>query len=432
MGTYSTFSIADYPLIEYKSGVFPIVMTLFRETDKKVFERRLADRNRLVWGDAFLTTVEEVEIVHAYVCSIDAAIDRLEVMGFTLARAQKDYESGRRDIIAQYREWIEEEPDTWFEEKLKVLESLSFETYLLALKEVVDKGLQRDPFDDINIPGLSEAVRYLLAENDEFLMGFFAPDIRCLIRALCHVAQKSGEVVQDITDLVDGGYYEGDEPVCQNAIDSLVLGHLENSNRIVLTEGSTDARVLKRSLRLLYPHLADYYSFMDFDNARVPGSAGHLVTLVKSFAASGIGNRIIAIFDNDTAASDARRSLDKVKLPPNFAVLAYPEVDFLRQYPTIGPSGNTNLDVNGLAASIELYFGEDVLRRTDGTLAPVQWKGYIEGEKKYQGEVVDKAKLITAFDKKLERAERDTNILKQEDWSGIKAILRVIFDAFRG
>jgi hypothetical protein len=129
-------------------------------------------------------------------------------------------------------------------------------------------------------PGLSAAVRYILDQNDDFLFGFFAPDVRCLIRAACEVAPKPSEVVQDITDLVHGGYYAADENVCQLAIDSLTLGHLENSNRIVLTEGSTDAQVLKGSLSLLYPHLSAYYSFLDFGSARVPGGAGQLASLV--------------------------------------------------------------------------------------------------------------------------------------------------------
>ena len=33
---------------------------------------------------------------------------------------------------------------------------------------------------------------------------------------------------------------------------------------IVVTEGDTDREVLERSLRLLYPHLADYFHFFDF------------------------------------------------------------------------------------------------------------------------------------------------------------------------
>ena len=116
---------------------------------------------------------------------------------------------------------------------------------------------------------------------------------------------------------------------------------------------------------------------LDFDSSRSQGGAGHLVSIVKAFSGAGITNRVIALFDNDTAAREARRSLDAATLPSNFAVLHYPDLDALRHYPTLGPAGLSHLDINGLAASIELYFGADVLL-LDGTLAPIQWKGYCE------------------------------------------------------
>ena len=432
MGTYTNFSVAGYPLIDSKSAVIPEAMTVFRESDKRIFTRRLGDRNLLVWGDAYVDEADEVETATMYVCGTNAVIARLDVMGFTINRARRDFESGRAAELAMYQERAEGEPDTpWFADKVNLIQSLSFDEYLGALRQVLSEGLRPKPFDDNEKPGLSSAVRYILDDNDDYLFGFFAPDIRCLIRTVCEVAPKPSEVIQDITDLVDGGYYAPDEPVCQQSIDSLTLGHLENSNRIVLTEGSTDTQVLKASLRLLYPHLSAYYSFLDFDTARAPGGAGQLASLVKGFAAAGIGNRIIAIFDNDSAARDAMRSLTQLRLPSNITVLSYPDIDFLRSYPTIGPSGNTNLDVNGLAASIELYFGSDVLRRSDGSLAPVQWKGYVQSIASYQGEVLGKTELQAVFSRKLEKAESDPVEQARQDWTGIDAILRVIFGAFK-
>jgi hypothetical protein len=39
------------------------------------------------------------------------------------------------------------------------------------------------------------------------------------------------------------------------------------------------------------------------------------------------------------------------------------------------------MNVNGLACSIEMYFGVDVLTRNN-ELIPIQWKGFEEKEKK--------------------------------------------------
>ena len=97
----------------------------------------------------------------------------------------------------------------------------------------------------------------------------------------------------------------------------------------------------------------------------------------------------------------------------------------------MGLRWNTNLDVNGLAASIELYLGSDVLRRPNGSVAPVQWKGYVESVASYQGEVLGKTELQAAFLRKLALAERDPAERTRQDWSGIDAILQVIFGAFK-
>jgi len=169
---------------------------------------------------------------------------------------------------------------------------------------------------------------------------------------------------------------------------------------------------------------------MDFDALRVGGGAGNLV---KAFAEAGIVNRTIALFDNDTAAAAAAalKSLDKVSLPPHIRVLRLPSLDLLRAYPTIGPSGTVSLDVNGLAGSIELYLGKDVLR--SGTdLVPVQWTGFDSGLRRYQGEVLDKNELHKRFFRKVEAAKLDPSKQAGRHWSGLRAVFAAVFAAFHG
>jgi hypothetical protein len=151
---------------------------------------------------------------------------------------------------------------------------------------------------------------------------------------------------------------------------------------------------------------------------------------LKAFAGAGIVNRTIALFDNDTAAHDAVRGLRGIKLPQKFRVVHYPDVEWARFYPTLGPQGLADMDVNGLAGSLEMYLGLDVLKRPDESLTPVQWCGYVDGMKAYQGELMDKAKLQEKYRKKLEECRRDPNAIARYDWSGMKAIIDVIRTAF--
>ena len=142
----------------------------------------------------------------------------------------------------------------------------------------------------------------------------------------------------------------------------------------MLTEGRSDSRILARSLKLLIPEFAHYFTFMDFEGARVAGGAEASIGIVKAFAGAGISNRIVAIFDNDTAAAAALKQLRYVDLPANMVAVRMPEIEFLRDYPTIGPTG---ADENGrqrrIAGSIQLYLGRDLLADDSGECLPIQW-----------------------------------------------------------
>ena len=79
--------------------------------------------------------------------------------------------------------------------------------------------------------------------------------------------------------------------------------------------------------------------------------------------------------------------MSKTTIPDNIKIARYPNIKMLEDYPTIGPSGITNMDINGLAGSIEMYLGVDSLTEKK-ELIPVQWKGFDSSLKKYQGEIV--------------------------------------------
>ncbi|MDB4917645.1 MAG: hypothetical protein JWM95_5289 [Gemmatimonadetes bacterium] len=234
----------------------------------------------------------------------------------------------------------------------------------------------------------------------------------------------------DLTDVTSAGYYTYDDPVVADAHAALTAAFPANAPTIVLTEGSVDRRALKGALEHLHPHLADLYAFMDFEGMSVPRGAGYLAATVKAFAGAGVANRIIALFDADTGARGALRALAGLRLPPNIQVLTYPPTTLGQSYPTVGPSGAHDVNVNGTAGSVELYFGEDVLRRADGTLTPVQWGGFDPEVGAYQGELQDKAALQSRFWRKLATAGSESADVGAFDWSGMRAILTLLHTAF--
>ena len=260
--------------------------------------------------------------------------------------------------------------------------------------------------------------------------GFPTEDYRHPLRIALEIAPSHEYLTYDLSDLVAGGWVDEADDLVSIAEDLMNEDFLLSQRVIVLTEGDTDRRFLERSLRLLYPHLAEYFHFFDFTGRKVGGGAGELANLVRAFAAADVRHRILALFDNDTAAKAALSSLDTDSLPSNIAVRHYPRLPLARDYPTLGPSGGARMDVNGLAGSFELYLGEDVLRDDDGALSPVQWTGYDRRVRAYQGEILDKQNVLDRFGGKLACCETRPDQIIHYDWEGIEAIMDTMRRAF--
>lgn len=180
----------------------------------------------------------------------------------------------------------------------------------------------------------------------------------------------------------------------EDATKESIFGEDEVPNRFsyafgkitLLTEGITDSRILSTSLNAFYPEARDLYSFVDFEGFRVEGGASPLARLLRGFAGAGLTDRFIAIFDNDAAGHEALISLKRIALPSNIRAITLPDLEFARDYPTIGPNGKLNADINGAAVSIESFLGRGALSR-DGELRPVRWSQWNSSVKRYQGEL---------------------------------------------
>ncbi|MEL6192860.1 MAG: hypothetical protein AAFR66_12455, partial [Bacteroidota bacterium] len=203
---------------------------------------------------------------------------------------------------------------------------------------------------------------------------------------------------------------------------------IQTEKIIVLTEGKTDTEFIKTGLQLFFPHLAGFYHFIDFENSRYEASASRLVHTIKSFVGSGIKNLIIAIFDNDAAAMKELNNLRNVNLPSNIKILQYPLIEWAKSYPSIGPTGLQEMDVNGLAGSIEMYLGKDCLQDNGGFI-PIQWINYIDSIGKYQGVLLKKAEVQKKFRKKVKNFSRGN--LDLNNWKELISIVELMNNTWK-
>jgi hypothetical protein len=437
MGSYAQCWLDEFYVGSTKNGVDHSLMGLFRWTDKYVVvDPSTSVPNQL---QHWLSDGEEgplLPIVY-YEAPIYIVKDRLDLLGYTRETASEAfaaYVEGERD---QYERWIKQPADgvgpsssaimrEHWERSRDLLSKLTVDSWLEGLREIRTSGLKPDRYRRHEGLHDNSLLDYQLSKE---WYGFPGADLNVALRLALEVCPHSQSLLYDLTDLVLSGYVSPEDDLIEQSIDISSEDYQANSKIIVLTEGKTDAEILKESLVVLYPHLADYYSFMEFDLVKVGGGAGNLANIVKAFAGAGIANRTIALFDNDSAAAASLKALERVVLPPHIRTLRLPDIDLLRHYPTLGPTGAASMDVNGVAASIELYLGEDVLR-VGQQFAPVQWTGFDVGLQRYQGEVLEKQKIQERFFEKLQLAKANGLGADALDWRGLRSIFERIFAAF--
>jgi hypothetical protein len=181
---------------------------------------------------------------------------------------------------------------------------------------------------------------------------------------------------------------------------------------LIITEGTSDAAIIKHALNLLRGHIADFFTFVDMERYPFPG-AGNLRNFFKGLNSISISNNLIILFDNDTeGAYQYKICLEERNLLQNIRILKLPDSKFFSQFPTVGPFGSQRADINGSAAAIECYL--DV-----GASAEVRWTAYNNNMNQYQGELIKKQHYSRQF---LDQKNR----VNDYDYSRIESVVDMI------
>lgn len=390
MGSCAVLEVGKSWLAELKADVPAEIMSVFQDSDLVV-----SPNDELRWDPRAEASL--ASNVHIYRLRVSDAIERLNVMGFTFSRSQVSFEAGIRDRLDALRAWYDDEG---YEEGHS-LKELKFSDYLEYVNMVLSSPYAL--FDRELETSLSGMCAFLREElGEEFFWSFPNSDPRWAIRLILEASDPSQELTLNVSELVWNEYIQDVQRYCLEKRASVAARAGQAGPIIVLTEGSSDSMILQESLALMHPELTGYFTFLDFSFLKLQGGAPELVKAIKSFATAGVANRVIAVFDNDSAAHDALSNLDQEKLPETIRVLHYPNSVTASNYPTVGPTGGIQfMDVNGKAASLELYFGASVLTSPAGGFRPIRWTGYIQKLEQYQGEVEGKARLQDEFRKLL-------------------------------
>ncbi|NYJ73181.1 hypothetical protein [Allobranchiibius huperziae] len=430
MSSYATFRLGNFEFGQIRNEVDPEVLAVFTDD---MLERHTESASDYYpwWRDEYPTDAESSEADHPVAVvrlagpgPVIAA--RLDLMGITATEVKALLEESISSLGRRYEDNLAVGGNEYFAQYVRntveVASSLTVSQWQEKVCDLDAAEWSKRPFAPGSAGWMLDLIEYW--------------EWRHVLRLLLTVWPEE-QVVLDLTDLNDGGWID------DTLADSLASGALAflrstasaHTPIVVLTEGRTDAEFIKSALDVLYPDLQDLITFLDYE-VRPEGGAGALARSVKAFAAAGIANRVVALFDNDAAARDAMRSLDIDGLPKNIVVCRYPDTELASNYPTLGPptaaalSGHIeHANVNGLAGSIELYLGTDVLTQEDGALAPVQWRSFIQSLRAYQGEIIGKERVHKLFRLKVENYASSGGF-DEAAWHGLRSILDVIISAF--
>jgi len=292
-----------------------------------------------VFTDEMFRTRTRAEVTHPPKTMLDGSTsefaalgpviaDRLDILGFTPARVRATLDGvldETRKMAELVKEFLPDESKAAHDTKRSHLADYTANDWIAELRAATGGSAAQGRPE----PGSADWLMSLITDTDRLIA----------LRAAL-LACPDHEVRLDVTWHYAGGAIETIDGLCSSALDAMRAAASGHAPIVVLAEGKTDIEFLASVLRLLYPHLVDLIRFMDFGH-RPTGGAAPLVATVKAFAAAGIANRVVALFDNDTAAADALRLWDRSGLPASIRVFQYPPLGLAADYPTLAPRRGT-------------------------------------------------------------------------------------------
>lgn len=388
MSTYAELYIQGRKTLWFRNGVTPEVLYLFQRSELTTIS---GDEAMTIAQQAYAhpETLEHPFSLRVFQTSVASVRDRLNVSGTGVSSAEAAYEANRSVQIelseAPWDSYVFDDPEL-SAMRQRDLETLRHDSH--------DAWIRRAAIY------LCTALPLIHRESTDPLLaawGEHAED-RLILRSFLEAADPAAMVTLLVEDLIEAGWLDEDIDPYWQAVEQLRQPLVP---AIIVTEGPADVAALGKAMAVLKPHLVPYVRFLDFA-AKPEGSADGAVRTVQSLVAAQVANPVILLLDNDPAG---RRTCATVSnLPSHFRVRLLPNTELASSYPTIGPTGRAEDDVNGRAGSIEMYMGRDCLTAPDGLLRPVEWGARDKTIGEYQGAVSSKDAVQKAFAAKAQAA----------------------------
>ncbi|HEY1940355.1 MAG TPA: HEPN/Toprim-associated domain-containing protein [Candidatus Angelobacter sp.] len=340
-----------------------------------------------------------IEKKPVYARPLRAIVHRLDLLGYTVAAARQQY----NHLLELNRHKV----------------PIDFESLRTALHKMNVTEVSAEYGDDFDFGEFFSEEIYDRLDLENFVstkpsksdlgevMGNFHPWY--VLRLL---GEKSGNLDLKVTwyfaDLVQDGWAEQEE----------FVPRLQDSERfLIVTEGSSDAKVIRKALEILYPEIVDFFYFVDMEEGYPFSGTGNLYRFCQGLAGIKVLNQVIVVYDNDAEGFAKCLDTQSLTLPPNMRVMRLPDITEFGAFPTLGPNGGSVQDINGRAAAMECYLD---LTWKSPRKPSIRWVSFNEKLGCYHGVLIGKERYAREF-LSLRRREPHYNFEK------IKRVLDLIF-----
>jgi hypothetical protein len=412
MGTEITLDIERITLDWAKNGVGADHCFLFQDGD--VVRRRADEIDYDYYAQHPHEYVGPNEA--AFVRPLRRVLPRLNLLGFCLESAQAEYEAA----IANAIEWM-----SYGDEVAKTEEDfMTFEEFCafcgrFKLTELDDTYIDDDDKARGRFNDLAHELRRIPAREDDLYWSersYFGSRV-CILGAYSMLqvfgqseVHADAEVMWQYGPLVENGWVD---------LEFFVPGADRRQKILVATEGTSDARILRRAIDLLEPDIADFFRFIDVDERHPFPGTGNLVKFAEGLVRIDIQNQIVFVFDNDAEGVEAMGKLKGLTVPPNMRAMVLPDLEEFRVFQTLGPEGTSTSDINGRAAAMECYLDLELPNRPGPA---VRWTNYKSGIDAWQGSLDHKESYMRHF---FEQSD-DRFLSDQYDSSKLRAVLNAL------
>lgn len=367
MGSMITLGIGKMELDWGKNNVFNDHSCLFQKEDIKIVPYYYSDN--------------EIEYKEGFSKNIMSVRRRLDLLGYSLYEIEELF----NEELAMFKQLCSSSTPITFHDFYNTVINVDIQNINMAsdeydsdydLGEYVRKCVIHEIKDLSNFP-----------YYDAYDIGYFLENLDPYITLRILSENKNNhnlDVIWRFKDVVENGWN----------LEKDIIPKLTTQEKIlIVTEGSSDTDIIKKSINRLYSDIADFFDFIDMEQNYPFTGTGNLKNFVKGLSKINILNKILVILDNDTAGISVYNDIKTIDLPNNLNVITLPNYKDFDNFKCKGPQGDSLENINGKAVSIECFLDHSSI---DDEIY-IRWTSFNDKLIQYQGNIEPKNLLIKSF-----------------------------------